>query len=127
MSQYCEDKLMQYASAIDNTPVSELLKESVAEIRKVAGDSLKKIILFGSFARADYNAESDLDIMVLLDADENRIMEIESLIDAKSYELSLKYGRILSIIMKSSKQFYKYNDVLPFYSNVQNQGIVLYG
>ena len=101
--------------------------KSVAEIKRVAGGSLKKIILFGSFARADYNAESDLDIMVLLDADEDRIMEIDSLIDAKSYELSLKYSRILSIIMKSSKQFYKYNDVLPFYSNVQNQGIVLSG
>jgi len=118
---------MSEVSIADNADVSELLKEAVAEIRRVAGDSLRKIILFGSVARDDYSAESDVDIMVLLDADENEIVELDSMMDAGSYELSLKYDRLLSIFLKSSSQFHKYIDVLPFYSNVQNQGIVLYG
>jgi predicted nucleotidyltransferase len=122
-----EMRLKKQESALDNNLVLELLKECVAEIQKVAGDSLRKIILFGSFARADYDTESDIDIMVLLDADEERIREIDTMIDTRSYELSLKYGRMLSILLKSSAHFYKYNDVLPFYSNVQNQGVVLYG
>jgi len=120
-------RFKHHESALDKTPVSELLKESVAEIQRVAGGSLRKIILFGSFARADYHTESDIDIMVLLDADEERIREIDNLIDTRIYELSLKYDRMLSIILISSAQFYKYYEVLPFYSNVQNQGIVLYG
>jgi len=120
-------RFKHHESALDKNPVSELLKESVAEIKRVAEGSLRKIILFGSFARADYHTESDIDIMVLLDADEERIREIDNLIDTRIYELSLKYDRMLSIILISSAQFYKYYDVLPFYSNVHNQGIVLYG
>ena len=31
------------------------------------GERLKKIILYGSYARGDYNSSSDIDIMILTD------------------------------------------------------------
>lgn len=34
-------------------------------VKKILGDDLKKIILYGSYARGDYSENSDIDIMVL--------------------------------------------------------------
>jgi len=34
---------------------------------------LKKVIVYGSYARGDYQKNSDIDIMILVDADETEI------------------------------------------------------
>jgi predicted nucleotidyltransferase len=39
-----------------------ILNELIERVRPVFGDKLKKVILFGSYARGDYDAESDVDI-----------------------------------------------------------------
>lgn len=44
--------------------------EVVEKIKPIFEDRLKKVILFGSYARGDYDGESDIDIMVMVDDDE---------------------------------------------------------
>ena len=39
----------------------ELLNEYVNELTKIYGSHLKKIILYGSYARGDYREDSDID------------------------------------------------------------------
>ena len=36
-------------------------------VRTLLGNRVKKIILYGSYARGDYNDSSDVDIMILTD------------------------------------------------------------
>ena len=43
----------------------QILQEFVAEMEKVFATSLKKIILYGSYARGDFKINSDIDIMIL--------------------------------------------------------------
>ena len=44
------------------------ITQSVREAaQNIFADSLDKVILFGSYARGDYDSESDIDIMILLD------------------------------------------------------------
>ncbi len=45
--------------------VHEILMEFTKEVCKLLGSSLSKVILYGSYARGDYNSCSDMDIMVL--------------------------------------------------------------
>ncbi|MHC9543698.1 MAG: nucleotidyltransferase domain-containing protein [Vulcanimicrobiota bacterium] len=111
----------------EKTRVSAILNESVAAIKDITGPYLKKIILFGSYARKDYTSESDIDIMVLVDSDEDQIRELDNLLEDRIFDLSLKYDKILSVIVKNQSHFKKWSDVLPFYTNVENNGIVLYG
>ena len=35
------------------------------EMKRILGENLKKVILYGSYARGDYTENSDIDIMVL--------------------------------------------------------------
>ena len=47
--------------------MSNLIQEYVTAIRKIYGTHLKQVILYGSYARGDFKADSDVDIMLLVD------------------------------------------------------------
>lgn len=47
--------------------IQDLIQQYVSELQKIYGRSLKRIILYGSYARGDFRADSDIDIMILLD------------------------------------------------------------
>jgi predicted nucleotidyltransferase len=100
--------------------------ELIGNIRPVFGDRLKKVILYGSYARGDYDEESDIDVMLMLNEDETALKEYSHKITDIVVELDLKYDVVLSTILQSEKKFIKYQDAMPFYSNVVNEGVVLY-
>ena len=89
------------------------------------GDKLDKVILYGSYARGDYDDESDIDIMVLahISAEEaNKLdMELYSIAD----DLGLKHDVLISLFIKDCETFYKFLPVEPFYKNVMQEGVLL--
>ena len=54
---------------MDNLPINiqNAINKFVEESKKILGKRIKKIILYGSYARGDYNNSSDIDILVLTD------------------------------------------------------------
>ena len=49
-------------------PTLNYITQSVIDAAQhMFADNLDKVILFGSYTRGDYNSESDIDIMILLD------------------------------------------------------------
>ena len=54
---------------MDNLPnnVQNSINTFVKQSKKILGKRVKKIILYGSYARGDYNNSSDIDILVLTD------------------------------------------------------------
>lgn len=54
-----------------------ILCEFRNKTKSIMGDSLKQMILYGSYARGDYGDNSDMDIMVLTELTDDRIIQIE--------------------------------------------------
>jgi len=110
----------------DKAVLDTITKKVYASAKEVLGDKLEKAVLFGSYARGDYHEWSDIDVMILADiqpedADETRT-KIYRLMDY----IDLEYNIMISLHMVSSAIYRKYINVLPFYLNVQKEGVELY-
>lgn len=56
-----------------------VIKDFTETMKNHYGDRLSKIILYGSYARGDFNEESDIDLMVVLkDKEVRAVKEITS-------------------------------------------------
>ena len=65
----------------------QILQEFVTDMEKIFDSSLKKIILYGSYARGDFKINSDMDIMILTSLSDNEIKVLEK----KVYDIAFKY------------------------------------
>lgn len=72
-----------------------LLMELKAELEALYGSRLQSVYLYGSYARGEQDAESDVDILIILSQYDRYSAEIERTGEAVS-SLSLKYGISIS-------------------------------
>ncbi len=87
------------------------------------GDRLDRVVLFGSYARGDFHAESDVDYMVVLKDNEFRHLAESDRYWDLTWTTWLHYGIWLSI---RPVYIEKYNcSDLFFYCNVRREGVVL--
>lgn len=104
-----------------------IIEEFTKEVKKVFDDKMTKIILYGSCARGDYDENSDIDIMILTHLSDNEIETVENKIFDIAFEFQMKYFVDISVVVKNEEQFKYWLGALPFYDNVQREGIVLNG
>lgn len=78
--------------------------------------------LFGSVARGDYGAYSDIDILVLLPFEPNNSIE-EEIFDL-AYDIELEYNIVFGIIVYS-KTFWNSGkaNIMPLYKNIKKEGV----
>lgn len=104
-----------------------LLGQYVEEIRKIYGEHLKSVILYGSYARGDFRPDSDIDIMILVDLTDIEVEEYRKQLSWSTYDFNEEYDTDIKPIAKSDVHFRKWLGIYPFYTNVQNEGVKLYG
>jgi predicted nucleotidyltransferase len=97
-----------------------LREEPRSEIRRIYPDRLRGLYLFGSFAREEARAESDLDVLIVLDAVRCYGEEVDRTGEVFS-RLSLKYGLTISRVFASQADWQGAED--PFLSRVRPEAI----
>ena len=103
--------------------IQDEVREFVTLVRACFGESLAKVILYGSYARGDYNDQSDIDVMVLVALPDSEIKQSENRIYDGAFELELKYGKVLSPVIRNQNMFEYWSDTLPFYQNIRTEGV----
>lgn len=105
--------------------LTNTMKEDLTQgLVDLFSDSILAIILYGSVARNDNTDESDIDIVIIIknemdDATKEQFIHW-------SAELDLRYDRVFSIIDIQEENMEKLGNVLPFYQNIQKEGIILW-
>lgn len=105
--------------------INKVLKEFINGVNKLFGDRVKKIILYGSYARGDFNESSDIDIMILTDLTDEEIVDYGEKIWDFAYDIELDNDVLISPLIKNIDKFNYWLEILPFYMNVHNEGVVL--
>ena len=107
--------------------IQALLKQYTEDLKTIYGSHLKSVILYGSYARGDYQNDSDIDIMILLDLPDMEIKNYRHLLSYLTYDFNMDHDMHIKPIAKSEKHFEEWLDVYPFYTNVAREGVKLFG
>lgn len=105
--------------------ISNSINQLLDIVKQVLGDRAKKIILYGSYARGDYRNNSDIDIMILTDLTDDEIVEYRDKLWDLTYDIELENNVIISPLVKNIDKFNYWLEALPFYMNVQKEGVIL--
>jgi len=95
-------------------------------IKELFGNSLNDVILYGSYAREDFDEDSDIDVMILVDIEENLFHNYRTLVSRIADKADWDYDTLLSPIIVNYSDFEKHKNCAPFYSNVNREGVRLF-
>jgi predicted nucleotidyltransferase len=104
------------------TRIKKVLQELRSELESIYGTRLRQLVLFGSQARGDAAAESDIDVLVVLEGAVTPGKEI-----ARTGEivaaLSLKFDRLISCVFISADRYS--SEQTPLLLNIRNEGVAI--
>ena len=99
--------------------IVERIKQAIKKAEPTA-----TAILYGSEARGDARADSDIDVLILLEGD-TRNFQREEEVSGALYDLELSTGVLISPMIMLRKQWENRPFKTPFFINVMNEGITL--
>ena len=105
----------------------KLFSELNKSMLNLFGNRLKKIILYGSYAKNKQNRESDIDFIVLVDDTEKNLRNNRYQIADIMAKLSIHYDIVVSITEETYSRYIDYLEILPFFKNISKEGIEIYG
>ena len=105
--------------------ISNIIQDFAKSVRKMMGNSLDSVIVYGSYARGDYSELSDIDVMLLVSLGEEEIKEISDQISDLAFDFMMKYGVDISPVITNIEHFNYWVDNLPYYPNVRDEGVRL--
>jgi len=109
-----------------NFDLTMVVDELRHNTRYIFGDRLRKIILYGSYARGDYDEYSDLDIMVLADFEDSEHSRLQTEICKVASRASLNHDVTVCISLNNERLFMSRLGISPYYQNVLAEGVQLY-
>ncbi|MBO6154866.1 MAG: nucleotidyltransferase domain-containing protein [Lachnospiraceae bacterium] len=87
-------------------------------------NKVEKIVLYGSYARCEETSDSDVDIAIILKEGHTEQMHDKMIDLIVDYELDL--GVTLSVVPIEYDNYVEWENTLPFYRNIEKEGIVLW-
>jgi predicted nucleotidyltransferase len=103
-----------------NKKVKGILAGIKKYITDIYGDKIKKIIIYGSYARGDATKNSDIDLLLVID-ESLESLEVEDALNEFLFQIILREGELVSIMAIPENLFNTYNS--PFLLNVKEEGI----
>lgn len=107
--------------------INPMLNDIVLNMKKgyeqVYRDNIIDIYLYGSYARGDYNAESDIDFAAVVKGERLDLQrKLKAMWDIAA-DLGMERDAVISPMVIPYSEFIKYKDELPYYRNIIREGL----
>ena len=102
--------------------LNEIMKAMVECYRSVYGNQIVDIVLYGSYARGDYTENSDIDIVAVVHGSRMELQQKLKEVWDRSVEVGLENDIVVSPTVIPYDEFKKYQDTLPYYRNIMQEG-----
>lgn len=105
----------------------ESIKNSALEkLPEIMKEDCKTIILYGSYARGDYTADSDVDIAILTDSDREQVKKYSPQLDELATQIAIDTLAVVNFVCLPQKEYESKKSWYPFFKNIAKDGIILY-
>lgn len=103
--------------------VTYLVHIYLSEVKKILKDDFLSATLYGSYARGDFNGDSDIDIAIFTNCPPKEYYSLFEQIAEITFEVNAKYDVLISPIFLNIQVYQENLDILPFYQNIEKEGI----
>ena len=102
----------------------QALAEYLTRLREQFGDQVQRVILYGSKVRGDFDAESDIDLFVVVKNDD---LEQQHALTRLSVDMDLKYNVLLGDFVVPQARYEKMAQIRePLYQDLTAEGVDLW-
>ncbi|MCD8134109.1 MAG: nucleotidyltransferase domain-containing protein [Clostridiales bacterium] len=106
--------------------IKEIMTDFANDMEDIFQKDLSRVVVYGSYARGDYTENSDVDVMVLVKTQEDNIRDYRDQVSDCAFEYLMKYCVDISPVIKNINHFNYWVNNLPYYRNVQKEGVVVH-
>lgn len=112
---------------LSNEIIEKIKVEATEEIKEIMFSDLIQVILYGSCARGDYHADSDVDIALLTKCDRYEVKKYDNALAKIATELAMKYFAVVNFVPLPYDEFLEKKEWYAYFKNIDQEGEVLYG
>ena len=105
--------------------MEEICRRVVAAYRRAYGDDIEAIYLYGSYARGDFDEDSDIDFAAIVKDNTSDICKKSRQVSNYTVRMDLELDVITSPMVIISKIFNEYKNEIGYYGNIFKEGIRL--
>jgi len=107
--------------------LQNVLNQTVNHMKALFGDKFHSVILYGSYARGTYSADSDIDIMVLVDINRYELPRFRKSVNEFVNKIDREYNFdfIWSILLQDLDTFNRYRNASAFFRDVSMEGVAV--
>ena len=107
--------------------LTTIIQEFEQEMKNIFKDDFRSLWLYGSYARGDYDQNSDIDVMILVNTPVDKINSYYDRVSDCAFEYLMKYKVDISPVVKNIEHFNYWKRDLPYYYNVEKEGVLING
>lgn len=113
--------------ALNSETIKKVKIEATEMVKMLMGSDLIEVILYGSCARGDYTADSDIDIALLMECNRTEAKKYDDDLARISTELAMKYFAVVNFVSLPYSEFVEKRTWYGYFKNIDTEGEVLYG